>query len=235
MKIIILVLGCEDYPYKAIQDGQMNTWDSVQVDNVDTYFYMGNDKHEGETELVVQTIVSPFKEKSVTKHKKLFVPCSEDYNMMHWRYKLALDYIWNEDWDFIFRTNTSSYVDKQKLFDFANTMMTEKCYCGVDGGGYASGCGVLISRDVAKIFKDQFDSHPTDSDDCLMGTYATKNGIEVTKGAVRFDYYFNVFFNGNERDNHCTNIPNIYHYRCKSDTIDRTKDIQAFHDIHKTK
>ena len=181
MKIIILVQGCEDYPYKAIQDAQMNTWDNVQVDNVDTYFYMGNDKHEDETELIVQTIVSPFKEKSVSKHKKIFVPCSESYNMMHWRYKLALDYIWNEDWDFIFRTNTSSYVDKQKLFDFANTMMTEKCYCGIDGGGFASGCGVLISRDVAKIFKEQFDSHPTDSEDCLMGTYATRNGIELPK------------------------------------------------------
>jgi hypothetical protein len=104
-------------------------------------------------------------------------------------------------------------------------MLTEKCYCGIDGGGFASGCGVLISRDVAKIFKDQFDSYPTDSEDCLMGTYATRNGIEITKGAKRFDYYF---------ADH-SNIPNIYHYRCKSDTTDRTKDIQAFYNIHKTK
>lgn len=209
MKILILVQGCDAPPYDKIQQSQMDTWDSIKVPGVETIYYISDESlPKGDFRI---------------DGDKLYVPCSEAYNMMHWRYKLALDVVALKDWDYIFRTNTSSYVDKKMLLDFAKDLPKEKVYCGIKGGdNMASGCGVFLSRDVVNIFIDNFDDHPTPAEDCLMGTWCERKGVPVTEGARRHDYYF-----------HSGELPKLYHYRCKSDTEDRDKDIVAFKAIHK--
>lgn len=218
MKILILVQGCDDAPYDKIQQAQINTWYSIKVPEVNTKFY----------------ISTPDLAETRQEGNKIYVPCSKSYDMMHWRYKLTLDHIWDWDWDYIFRSNTSSYIDKRMLLQKALTLPKERCYCGVKGGdNMASGCGVFLSRDVVKIFKEEFDSHPTPAEDCLMGTYCQRHGIPVTEGAQRYDYHFHVYYDGVKRHDNYHELPNIYHYRCISDTKDRNKDIEAFNKIHK--
>jgi hypothetical protein len=201
MKILILVQACDDQPYSDLQKAQESTWNSINVKGVKTLYFLGGK----ETKL---------------RGNKLYVECSEAYNMMHWRCKLALDYTWTMKWDYIFRTNASSYVDKNLLLEFAHTLNKENVYCGINGGGFASGSGFFLSRDAAWILRNELTDQPHGAEDVAIGETLNRNYIKVTPGAQRFDYYPIK-----------PSIPKVYHYRCKSDTMDRDKDIEAFNKI----
>ena len=209
MRILILVQGCDDSPYDDLMKTQMETWDSIDNPNTLTVYFIADSK-------------ASF---SYFKGSKLYLACSEAYNMMHYRQKLALDIICEDDkvgqWDYIFRTNASSYVNKTELLEFAKSLPKEKCYCGIDGGSYASGAGVFLSRDVVDIIRANTDDSPTAYEDAFMGAIIGRAGVKITQGAKRFDIDHNNY----------NNIPKAYHYRCKSDTTDRSKDITAFKKI----
>jgi hypothetical protein len=141
--------------------------------------------------------------------------------------KLALDYIFDSNcaYDFIFRTNASSYINKAKLLEHASHQLKTKCYNGKLGGGFASGCGFLMSTDLTNILRTM-DDYPSDSEDCLIGVYLERAGIHPTD-AARWD----VFPYNSSHDQRIKN-PYLYHYRCKSDDLDRTKDVWAMKHIH---
>jgi hypothetical protein len=204
MKVLILVQASDLPPFEMLQRGQEETWDSEEVEGVTTLYYLSGNKG----------LVG----------KKLYMDYPDGYPMLHWKFKEAVDHVWDWDWDVMFRTNASSYVDKKLLIEKAKTLPKEKLYCGVNGGGFASGCGFFISRDCLRIIREQFDSHPTPYEDAIIGSVLAKNGIGVTSGAERFDIK-----HGN------WNLPDTYHYRCKSDNGDRNKDITAFKKIYEYK
>jgi len=200
--ILILVQACEDAPYGEMMKAQMNTWDKIAHPETETVYYISGE----ETKFV---------------GKKLYCQCSEAYNMMHWRNKIAMDIVCLEfKFDYIFRTNASSYVNKKLLVEFSKTLPKEKCYCGIDGGNYASGAGVFMSPDVVDIVRKNTDTSPNAYEDAYMGAILGRNGITVTPGAKRCDVQA------------VPDLPNCYHYRCKPDNGDRTKDIEAFYAIY---
>lgn len=202
MNVLILVQATHLEPWDKIIQAQKQTWDSIDEPGVDTIYYYS---HESA---------------SFYDGRDLYVKCSPDHGMEHWRMKLALDYILDgfASYDYIFRTNASSYVNKKLLVEFLKGKPREKYYCGIDGGGYASGCGYVMTTDCVSIIRDQFDDYPSESEDCLTGVYMQRNGITVSPGADRVE--FNHYKSEPERP--------CYHYRCKSDTVDRDKDIAAF-------
>ena len=59
-----------------------------------------------------------------------------------------------EDFDYLYRTNTSSYVNRRLLSDYASLLPRERFYGGylgeVDGIPFASGTGALLSRDLVR-------------------------------------------------------------------------------------
>ena len=155
----------------------------------------------------------------------------DEYNKMHWVFKLALDEVWDMDWDYIFRTNASTYVRKERIYNHLLRLTKNKplkgLYAGVIGGEMISGTGILLSRDTAKMLKDQLDPYPTDSEDCCIGTILGKNGI-IPQGELN-----RLAFNFQE-----DRILDADYYRCKSeimmngefgyDNLDRSYDIKAF-------
>jgi hypothetical protein len=215
MKILILVLSSDKDPYKFIrEEGQEKTWDSIEVPGVETIYYFSSVHYH-----------------ATLFNKRLTVNCSDDFYVMHWRLKLALDYVWDREWDYIFRTSASSYIDKELLLQKAESLPKEKCYCGIQccGGSVASGCGFFMSRDVVDILRHKIPSemhnapygvHP---DDVLVGKILEANDIWLTEGADRYDYYH-------------TDQPlrKTYHYRCKKDDVpnDGKHDVEAMHTIH---
>lgn len=163
MKLLILVQACNDTPFKEVNDCQMETWDSEIVKDVKTIYYLGNNNNGGGF---------------IENGGRLLCPCSEEYNMMHWRMKLACDYVWDMDWDVMFRTNSSTYVRKDRIKDYVDRMDKKVgVYSGVVSGGMVSGTGILMTRDVVEIIKDNMDNYPTDSEDCAIGTLLGKHGI----------------------------------------------------------
>lgn len=230
-KVLILVQACDDPPYFEMQKAQLDTWDSVHVDGVTTVYYYGDNwfvkgvelgwRHLPEDYPCFERDEIGFRFDSETK--KLYCPCSEAYDMMHYRHRLATEWcLENVDFDIMFRTNASSYVHKQKLFDFAQTLPTEKLF--ISKGDYVmSGCGFFLSKDLIKIANEGIDQHPTPSEDMYIATMLNRAGYDVGKEGDRVD--FDHYKQGSQRE--------CYHYRCKSDTADRNKDIVAFKKLFK--
>jgi hypothetical protein len=207
--ILILVQSCDDAPYGEMMKAQMNTWDKIEHPETKTLYYLSEENAYDDYNCYIGN--------------KIYMLGSEAYDMMHWRQKLAFDHIKDIgiNFDYLFRTNASSYVNKKLLVEFSKSLPKEKCYCGIDGGGYASGAGVFLSPDVVEILRTQTDESPTAYEDAYMGAILGRNGITVTPGAKRCDI-----------SSAQPNIPNCYHYRCKPDNGDRTKDIEAMYAIY---
>lgn len=210
MKVLIMVLSSNEPPYGELIRAQQSTWDKPFNVNADTVYYYG-----GHTERVITT----------SQYYRMFEyssGTSNAYNMMHWKFKKALDQFWGTEWDYIFRTNSSTYVRKEKIYEFLQDKPREKYYAGEDGGGYASGTGAILSRDCADIIRKQFTDEPSPSEDSLIGTYLQRNGIFVQPGPKRLHFNF-------DEDK----ILEADYYRCKSPDNDRTKDIYAMNELQK--
>ena len=148
-------------------------------------------------------------------------------------YRAALGAALARPWRHLFRTNSSSYVDKRLLLEFSDRMSAERCYCGgvghCRGVRYASGSGALLSRDAVFAVRAALDGPidlPGDCEDVFMGRAAAAAGIQVTPTADRFDYF---------AGDHSA-LPDVYHYRCKGVRPDGSRmDLEAFADIHRMK
>lgn len=198
-----MVLSSIQDPYYKLMKAQKETWDSIDHPNVETVYYYGEELPEG---------VTP------GDKRDLAMNCSDTYMMMHYKFKLALDAVWDREWDYIFKTNSSSYVDKHNLYLKAQTLDNKLVYCGVDGGRFASGAGAFISRDLCAYLRKVLNHIPQTYEDVHIGQLLN---MEVTRGACRQDF--------DSLDN--TILLDQYHYRCKIDSKDRNKDIEMFYKI----
>lgn len=204
MKILIMVLSCNEPLYIEMRKVQQETWDSVQVEGVDTIYYIGGG---GE-----QPVFTKINDSS----QELLLGCPDDYGRMHWKLKNALEVIDYKKYDLIFKTNSSSYINKELLLKFAEKLPREKCYCGISGVTFASGCGVFLSHDCIEILLNIYDDYPVPSEDALTGGYLSRHGIGVTPGAQRVDI--------THSQNWCEVTTKSYHYRVKHD-YDRQNDM----------
>jgi len=114
LKILIMVLSCRSHPFDKLMSVQKETWDSINVEGVETVFYRGGNA-------------------LIWNGNVLEVPCDDGYDWMHWKMKLSIDEIWDKDWDVIFRTNASSYVDKKRLLFSSRCLPTIGVYHGITG------------------------------------------------------------------------------------------------------
>lgn len=82
-----------------------------------------------------------------------------------------------KEFDYVLRTNLSSFYVFPKLLDFLKTCPRKGFYCGSDIGHVttiASGCGFLISPDIAELFvnnKHHFLNNTSNYDDVVIGYF----------------------------------------------------------------
>lgn len=204
MRILILVLSCLEPPFGEVMKVQQETWDSIDVEGVSSIYYHNDNKGF----------------KSINSHIREFgTNVVLDYDMLHWKFFLTLQEIIEEDWDYIFRTNSSSYVDKVRLLEFAKSLPKTQCYSGINGGGFASGSGFFISKDVARILLETIEQNRTPFEDVYIGQILSQHGIDVTPGALRYDFY--------ARDVGQINEKCYYHFRCKRNETSKDEYINA--------
>lgn len=213
MKILIIVMTTLDGGLGSeLYEKQRSTWDSVNTPNVETLYYIGGgDKKEIRGNLSID--VNP-ETKANTSLK--MVTCLE----------LTQDW----DYDYIFHTNASSYVDKKLLYEWLLDKPRFNFYSGVVGdmgGGvlFASGCGFSISKDVAKlIINHQNEWGCSDINDVTLGVLLTRLGLQIYP-ASRMDLGYNF----------TENVPiDYFHYRCKTENLVSTLDsLQSVHDHKK--
>lgn len=131
----------------------------------------------------------------------------------------------NYEFDYIFRTNLSSYVDLPRLYEKLNQKKyTYDGVVGLDNGvKFASGAGYVISKDLVQhviVNKDSWNHGMID--DVAMGQMMNKIGVNPIGDLTR-----QTFLNVTE------NVDvNQYHYRCKqSERIQDTVIMKRIHEI----
>ena len=126
----------------------------------------------------------------------------------------SIEYVLNNlDFDFIFRTNMSSVVDLNKLYNLINHDME---YAGVINDynvKYISGAGILMNNKTCKLLianKNELNYNVID--DVSIGELMSNKNIKLTP-LTRFEAY-----NYENNINLITKdkIINYYHFRCKS-------------------
>lgn len=210
MKILIIVLSHKDNGiYSDFYESQKKTWDSINVEGVETYYLFGN--HD------CNEIVG----------NEILVDVIEN-NFNNCGYKTLKSFILTKDieYDYIFRTNSSSYVDKNLLLEYIKDKPLDNYYSGVIGNHngikFSSGCGYFISRNLVQLLIDNSDRwNHNHIDDVLVGELLRTLGHRPTSNP-RFDVEYH------------TDIPtNYFHYRLK--TFDRINDIKNMYKIHQLK
>lgn len=155
-KILILVLGCDPKVDPFFTDQYLNvvrkTWASDLPDRVKVLYYYGSDH----TELEDNDILA--------------LKCEDDFQNTYKKTYLAFNWIMNNmkgDFDYVFRTNTSTYVNVQNLMMFVDFLAKDQCWYGSDIYSLSEACapyplcpycrgnGILLSRrQVESILQD---------------------------------------------------------------------------------
>lgn len=207
-KILIIVLSIKKEPWITIEnEGIRKTW---YEKNNNVFFYYGdNDKNE----IIGDEIRLNVKER-----------------LMNLGYKTleCFEMIKDMDFDYVFKTNTSSYIDIKLLCDFIQDKPINNFYCGIIGIynniSFVSGCGCLLSKDLLlKILQHKNYWNHNYIEDVSLGDLMMKLNIKPSKG-YRFDIV-----------NDYEDIPiDYYHYRCK-DSNNRNNDIIRMEKIKELK
>lgn len=151
MKVLILVQSVDKPDFIRVREAQQQTWDSVEVPNVQTVYYLPGDVDdilEGNTLRIRQGL--------------------------HWQYMFftfakALRHMLKYEWDYVFKTDNSTYIDKAKLYEILSSKPRTNYYGGmsfpfkiegVHGVDFFWGDGYALSRDMAQYIVDCYNKAP---------------------------------------------------------------------------
>lgn len=87
------------------------------------------------------------------------------------------------DFDYVYRTNTSAYVNLRRLQAVAAELPSTRCYAGwiverkSDGLPFVTGGGILMSRDVVQLFAERTSWNWGTIDDGALGEAAVDLGL----------------------------------------------------------
>jgi hypothetical protein len=257
-KILVLILAIDKDPWKTIEiAGQGRTWKSSCPSNIEIVRYIG----AGQQNLFwkslnrlwrinqkIQTVTGgkislrflnrslqgtkQFNYKINQDDKEIITTVPDLYSLIGMKtieaFAASID---NFDFDFIYRTNVSSYVDLSKLNEFIKNKPQNGYYGGAIGDHqgikFASGCGYFLSRDVVnKVLENRGLWDHNLIDDVSLGKLLIRElNIEVQE-VERIDLD-TLNFNSVQIN---SKSQNIFHYRCKAPDPDVT--IQIMKSLH---
>lgn len=220
MKIIILVLSDNvDERYINLEKCIRNTWGDSSID---TYYYYGGNS-----------------EFSVTGD---IINCISDEGLYNIGYKTieSFEYLNNLDFDYIFRTNSSSYVHVDRLIEFLENKPKNDFYCGyinkcvVSGLIFGSGSGYFLSSDlVSKVISEKENWNHELIDDVALGDLLiNKMGVKIIQ-SKRCDIDSIIDDEFYCRGKKVSNIDGHFHFRCKTPTKERNLDIDIMNKLHR--
>jgi hypothetical protein len=186
MKILISILACEgDGHYVALEKAIRETWGSGKSEHediVDIIYYYGNPSLESDFKL---------------EGDRLWVKSPEGYFNTWNKTLMMFDFISkNYQFDCLFRTNLSAYIDLEILQDFAKKNYNDNFYCGCHGNldptgptellraaKFASGAGYFLSHKLVKELADEKESLFKEYiDDLSLGECMMKKNISPHLG-----------------------------------------------------
>jgi len=212
MKFLVLVICAEGTTiYDNLENAVRNTWGTLKDDRWEIFYLYSNPKIE----------------KPYIDGDKFYAKTQENLKSIGHKMLQAFDFFFNNyEFDYIFRTNLSSYVDLPKLATILESKNFN--YDGVVGKAagiqFASGAGYVLSKNCVNyvINHKQYWNHSL-IDDLALGRLMNDNKIfpsgELTRQTI---------LRVSEKID-----PNQYHYRCKQKN--RLDDVHLINRIHETK
>jgi len=212
VKTLVLVLGARVAPYPALIRTIKSTWASSPVAGAEVLFYYGGEElAEDGNELVL-----PVSDGALSIGRKT-IACFGHVLEHH-------------EFDLIFRTNCSSYVDLPNLSAYATRHARPSgFYSGFIGYrgelAFASGSGYFLSRDLAALAvseRERWD-HVLPDDQALAAVLA-QHGVQPEPAPRQnFDRLRRV------RDVDTS----LYHFRCRTYTRRRVEDERIMREVHR--
>lgn len=181
---------------------QQASWDSIEVEGVRTVYYYGGGK-------------------GWVNEKEFSADSQDFYYFMCDKLLGVLKEVIDWDWQVLYRTNSSSYINKERLKEFLTTLPNEKLYCGWSLETCVSGAGFATTKDCAKILVDNLDPTYCKEEDFAIGEILLKHGIEIIDDKSRYDY---------PQDLATKYFYDAYHIRFK--TEDRLQDAENMRKVH---
>lgn len=158
MKVLTLIIYSEDLPvYKEHQ----KAWRlySKSHPSFDVYFM----------------ICSPEYSKTTLIDDMLYVPGQENFGNMPYKFISALEFFDYKKYDFILRTNMSSFWVFDNLLPLLEVLPNEGLLAGESWGNFISGAGMIFTPDVCDILVENkqgvYDTKPTEADDVRISQY----------------------------------------------------------------
>jgi len=207
MNLVVLVL--DSFTQNSIRNSkiQKSTWVKDFSNYSEVLFYKGG----------LETIRSGH---------DLLLNCSDTYSDMGIKTLKAFEWVdSNLSYDYIFRTNTSSYVNYKNLIRYLKIIKKEGTdYCGYIGEykgiKYVSGSGIILSKNAIKSLISSKSEIDTDIvEDIAIGKLMKINEISPVNGKRK------------DIESH-KDIRNIdsdeYHIRCRIDSFGYSRNLEKY-------
>lgn len=142
MKLLLSIPSIKQTPFLELEQTCEETWLDINNSLIDYIIYYGSSEEKLENKelyLKCKDGLNDKKQNNITKKTiKMFEFALKNYNF-----------------EFMFRTNLSSYVDLNFFLEYIDKIESRNCYMGYIGYhekiAFASGAGILLSRDMVEL------------------------------------------------------------------------------------
>jgi hypothetical protein len=250
MRVLVLVLSVAREPWATIErDGQRATWGAADLPDAPIAYYYGltglsptywasratakllREAHlEGARSRLVAQVGRWSASRPVTSDgSRIQTRVPESYDHTNAKTRAALRHVVaSMDFDYLLRTNSSSYVHRPLLLEQASALPREGYYGGslvrLEEPAYVSGTGILMSRDVVELAATDESWTYEVIDDVALGRVMRKAGIEPQE-LERLDV------ESLEQPIAPGSLRTCFLARCKS-PVDRALDVPIMHRVH---
>jgi hypothetical protein len=230
-KLIVSIPSIKSEDYINLENACKQTWLNYNNQDVKHLFYYGSNEDKfKENELYVKCNNQTSKTESnkfVGQH-----PIIIEKTIKMFEFALK-----NYNFEFMFRTNLSSYLDLNLLLKYIDKIESRNCYMGYIGYHeqivFASGAGILLSRDMVDLLvnkQNMIDQNLIDDVAFAKLFYDLKIN---PKPLPRFTFPMctnqdNQFFSQIKQSKH-------FHFRVKTNDSTRKNDCERLRLIHKSK
>lgn len=215
-RVLMLILASDTSPiYIKFQ----NSWRKIMNlhPNIDCFFYKGNPNQEDNYMLIDKNTLS--------------IKIDDGYPMIYEKMRKVFGYFEDQldSYDFVYRTNLSSFIVFENYLKTLSRIQRKTKFCSAivgdyNGLHYPSGSGFTLSTDIVRhIIHNPIPRFI--EDDVTVGVILNELGVGIIP-VKRIDILSEQ--NAALIDIIDTNATDIFHYRLKSNSGDRGKDLEYF-------
>jgi len=226
MKILILIISSVGEPYNRLEEAIRRTWGKNKNKDVEIFYNYGNGTSP--SKIYGDKIICESEETLHNIGKKTI----KSFELLYENY----------EFDYIFRTNLSSYVNIDNMLRYLIDKQRKNFYGGMctlnfsgehlqkfGEGTFASGSGYFLSKDVVSLIIDNKElwDHSVIDDVAIAGLLKKLGILPKLCPRIDIDHISNDIFYYNGAPVSNDDINRCYHFRCKT-SGDRSGDIEIF-------